>query len=230
MTHTGVFGCNAWVQQGKQTATERNTFDAKALPGIYLGHDDSMHGALVHLLGSGKVVRTRDVELREDSFTHMKAYRTGVPSETLARTSADAPAPEAPAPRATGAADEQPNDEQYEVERITRKRVAASGTQYCVKWKGCYTLSWEPAANLVDAADALAEYEQQARSKPAARTSEPSHEPRAAAAPAQRVTRSALKHRVEFAHPVDDSADDASSEVSYAAMAVLTAPSGCSRL
>ena len=73
--HAGVFGCDAWVHQNK---SQRDlTFDAKAQPAIYLGHDDGSHGAIVCLLRSGKVIRTRDVELRETSFAHMHSLGRG---------------------------------------------------------------------------------------------------------------------------------------------------------
>lgn len=80
--HTGVFGCDAWVHQPR---VNRLTFDAKAKPAIYLGHDDAHQGPVVLMLDSGKVVRTRDVELREGSFAHMTALREGSISRILDR-------------------------------------------------------------------------------------------------------------------------------------------------
>ena len=81
LLHVGVFGCDVWVHQDR---TQRDlTFDAKAEPGIYLGHDDSQSCAIVHMLRSGKVVRTRDVEFREGSFRNMRALRDGRVAKVL---------------------------------------------------------------------------------------------------------------------------------------------------
>ena len=83
--HAGVFGCDAWVHQRK---SQRDlTFDAKAQPAVYLGHNDEQHGALVLLLHTGKVTRTRDVELREKSFVFMKAIQS---PERMTRAAATA--------------------------------------------------------------------------------------------------------------------------------------------
>ena len=40
--------------------------------------------------------------------------------------------------------------EEWEVERILRKRVKGRQRQVLMKWKGYFTLTWEPAAALVD--------------------------------------------------------------------------------
>ena len=41
-------------------------------------------------------------------------------------------------------------EEEWEVERILRKRVKGRQRQVLVKWKGYFTPTWEPAAALVD--------------------------------------------------------------------------------
>ena len=41
-------------------------------------------------------------------------------------------------------------EEEWEVERILRERVRGRQRQVLVKWKGYLTLTWEPAAALVD--------------------------------------------------------------------------------
>lgn len=81
--HTGVFGCDAWVHRDRNNRD--STFDAKAQPGVYLGHDDNKHGAQVLMLSTGKVVRTRDVELRQTSFTHMAALNTNSVDRIVSR-------------------------------------------------------------------------------------------------------------------------------------------------
>ena len=41
-------------------------------------------------------------------------------------------------------------EEEWEIERILRKRVKDRQRQVLVKWKGYFTPTWEPAAALVD--------------------------------------------------------------------------------
>lgn len=73
--HVGVFGCDTLVHQTKVKRT--GTFDPKVLPGVYLGHDSRRNCASVYMLGSSKVVYTKDVKFREGSFTFIKAVLEG---------------------------------------------------------------------------------------------------------------------------------------------------------
>ena len=41
-------------------------------------------------------------------------------------------------------------EEEWEVKRILKKRVKGRQRQVLVKWKGYFTLTWEPAAALVN--------------------------------------------------------------------------------
>ena len=41
-------------------------------------------------------------------------------------------------------------EEEWEVERILRKRIKGRQRQVLVKWKGYFTPTWKPAAALVD--------------------------------------------------------------------------------
>ena len=41
-------------------------------------------------------------------------------------------------------------EEEWEVERILRKRIKGRQYQVLIKWKGYFTPTWEPAAALVD--------------------------------------------------------------------------------
>ena len=66
ITHWGVFGCDAFHHIPKQ---QRDTFEAKMIPCIYLGHSSVQNCAVVFDLRSNKVVRTRDVVYKED-FIH----------------------------------------------------------------------------------------------------------------------------------------------------------------
>jgi hypothetical protein len=72
------------------------------VPAIYLGHDFDQNCAVVHLLESAKVIRSRDVDFREGSFTHAAALQAGNVQSVLARGYYDADAGEEPA--AAGAA------------------------------------------------------------------------------------------------------------------------------
>lgn len=281
--HVGVFGCDAWVHQGKSTSTSRNTFDAKALPGIYLGHDDNQHGAIVRLLASGKVIRTRDVELREDSFVHMTALRTGRIAEAanaqyrvtprpavtydaggatttsrashpsardaLAATSERSPqrddddddsdsaddtddessdvdersaASDLDESKSDDESGDAPDEEEFDVERVVSKQESRRGVQYLVKWVGHEKPSWEPAAYLKGAPDAVAEYEKQRRGvNPTALPPSPVK---------RRVTRASAQSATVDTDAVDDGDDESDGVFFPAAMSVLQALGGCSRL
>ena len=41
-------------------------------------------------------------------------------------------------------------EEEWEVERILRERVRGRQRQVLMKWKGYFTLTWEPTAALVN--------------------------------------------------------------------------------
>jgi Chromo (CHRromatin Organisation MOdifier) domain/gag-polypeptide of LTR copia-type len=227
VAHTGVFGCDAWVQQGK---TERNTFDAKALPAIYLGHDDSQHGALAYVFALGKVIRTRDIQLREDSFNHMRAYRTGGSSESISIPRSDSESSFPPAPSVAPAAQQKSDDEDYEVERVLRKRASPGGTQYLIQWVGYETPTWVPESNLGDAPDALDAYEKGVRETTPASRPDPASEPApapAALAPPARRGRSAARAALNES---DDESVDGPIGSNPAAMSVLYALTSCSRL
>ena len=89
--HWGVFGCDAFCHVPK---LQRSTFSPKMEACIYLGHDHVQNCAIVHVLRTGKLMATRDVEYRETSFTHGAALGrgSGAVDDVLALGYTDAPA------------------------------------------------------------------------------------------------------------------------------------------
>ena len=183
LLHVGVFGCDVWVHRDR--SQRETTFDVSAEPGIYLGHHGHQRGANVLLLRSNKVVFTRDVEYREQSFRHMRALREGTvqsllnqhPYEPLGDDDADeashdsTPCPAfaddagdlsedgATAPHAdsdTSAADDEATE--YDVEEVLSHRGSGPKLQYQVRWRGFSDPTWEPARNLANAHECVQEY------------------------------------------------------------------------
>src|SRR6185437_2245339 len=72
--HISVFGCDAYYHVPKE---QRDTFSAKMLPGIYLGHNHIQNCAVIYDLRTGKEVLTRDVEYLDRRFTHAAALVAG---------------------------------------------------------------------------------------------------------------------------------------------------------
>jgi hypothetical protein len=177
--HTGVFGCDAWVHQDR---SQRDTsFDAKAKPGIYLGHDANQRCAMVYMLESRKTIRTRDVDLREGSFDFMRAYRKGRGAEvaqqdytpwsttlseseiTSWKSTADADADEKSADEeeAVTVTEQRHNPRQeWEVHGILEHRGSGKKLEYLVDWGKEYDPSWQPAKNLKSAPKMVKEYHQ----------------------------------------------------------------------
>jgi transposase InsO family protein len=173
--NVGEFGCDAYVHQDN---TQRDTtFSSKAMPGVYLGHDARQNCAVVRMLATGKTIRSKDVDLREGSFKHMRALRHGkehdvqpmeYDSETLdmsdhqGSASRDTPptTSKPPAERkeeidaaydaSDSSADENDADMEYEVEAITAERHHRDRFQYRVKWKGYPEETWELARSMND--------------------------------------------------------------------------------
>lgn len=72
--HLAVWGCDAWCHIPK---VQRAALDTKAQPCIYLGHDAQQNAAWVLLLETNKVVVSRDVRYRNESFAHLHALQRG---------------------------------------------------------------------------------------------------------------------------------------------------------
>ena len=94
LKYIGVFGCDVWCHVPKELRYG-SMLNAKMQPGIYLGHDDDRHAALVYMLHSGKLVHTRDVDYRDTSFRHAAAIKAGTVEKICAGgyTPPMAPAP-----------------------------------------------------------------------------------------------------------------------------------------
>jgi hypothetical protein len=181
--HIGVFGCDAWVHQDR--SQRETTFSAKAEPGIFLGHSPVQRCAIVKMLSSGKIIRTRDVEFREGSFTHMRALTHGrvdrvleqqyqplsddedvidldsrPPSRSLeSEDEADTPKESKSETEAKEeSSDDDSKEGEYDVERITGHRGKGRKLQYRVQWKGYSEPTWEPSANLKRASETVRKY------------------------------------------------------------------------
>ena len=70
LKHLGVWGCDAYCHVPKE---QRSALAPKAEPCIYLGHNEAQNAAYVLLLSTQKVICSRDVTYRSDSFTFMRA-------------------------------------------------------------------------------------------------------------------------------------------------------------
>jgi hypothetical protein len=159
LEHLSVFGCDCYFHIPKE---ERNTFDAKMVPGIYLGQDHLRGCAIVYDLRSGQEVWTRDVQFLDRRFTHAAALVAGGEQldEVFATefTGDNTPAAGRAVPRVDFGAQE------FEVERILGKRQRGGRTEYRVKWMGYGEddISWEPADHVEGGAqDAIQEFEAQ---------------------------------------------------------------------
>lgn len=159
LEHLSVFGCDCYFHIPKE---QRDAFDAKMMPGIYLGHSMERSCAIVYDLRSGQEVLTRDVQFLDRRFTHAAALVAG--GEKLDAvfamdfTGDNSPAAGGVIPRIDFGAQE------FEVERIVGKRKRNGRTEYRVKWMGYGDddISWEPADYVEQGAqDAIGEFEAQ---------------------------------------------------------------------
>ena len=173
----GEFGCDVYVHQHRDL--RRETFDRKAEPGIYLGHDGRLNCPRVLLLRSGKIVCSKDVLWREGQFNHARAHTSGQQNSIgranlddlvsadwteltapIVQDSDDAEVFEASRTAASPPAD---GSEHYTVESIIGTRIKRGVREYHVKWAN-YDLAdatWEPAASIEqDVPDFVQDYVQ----------------------------------------------------------------------
>ena len=75
MRHLGVWGCDAFCHVPKELRD--GAMAPKAEPCIYLGHNEAQNATNVLLLSSRKMICSRDVTFRSDSFTFMRALDRG---------------------------------------------------------------------------------------------------------------------------------------------------------
>ena len=177
-SRTGEFGCDAFVVQHR---SERDTtFDPKAQPGIYLGHDGRSNCARVRMLASGKVVIAKDVILREGQFTHLATRLRGQEIEAGTNGSpilhpelydqSDIES-ETDSSELKGAESDSEEEPKFPIDQITDSRTKGGVLQYLVKWEGHDVLSWEPASTIDT--DAPNEVKQFKESRPSVATDRP---------------------------------------------------------
>lgn len=162
MKHVGVWGCDAFCHVPRE---QRDALSPKAEPCIYVGHNEAQNAANVLLLSTQKVICSRDVTFRSDSFSFMRAFQRGesgfqeamTESEEYSRSEADGDGAliqggrdELEAVNADAASDEP----EYVVESILARRKKNGRTEYKVHWAG-YDDSedtWEPESHVSDLA------------------------------------------------------------------------------
>jgi transposase InsO family protein len=174
--HVGVFACDAFCHVPKQF--REGTLAPRMEPCIYLGHDEVRNCATLLVLSKMKLLYSRDVIYREGSFANVAAFAAGddcvrdvvdagyteqPEADTICigldagpqEASASVPDSES-APEPAAAADAEPHDEEYDVERILGKRIRRGHTEYRVQWAGYdeADATWEPA-DFVDGAKDL---------------------------------------------------------------------------
>lgn len=160
MKYWAVFGCDCFYHVPKD---DRKTYDAKMLPGIYVGHDLTHNCPTVQDLATGKLIFTRDVRFRNARFTHAAALRAGdqrVRQLVEAGYSEDESAAPAEAVEPLEVDDD---EKEWEVDSIIGKREIDGHVQYRVRWSGFSEndATWEPLENLDNAAGHIDAFERQ---------------------------------------------------------------------
>jgi hypothetical protein len=187
MKHWAVFGCDCFYHVPKD---DRKTYDAKMLPGIYVGHDLTHNCPTVQDLATSKLLYTRDVRFRNARFTHAAALRAGdqrVRQLVEAGYSEDESAAPAEAVEPLEIGEE---EKQWDVDGIIGKREVDGYVQYLVHWSGLSKdeATWEPLENLDNAAGLIDAFEERQLPEPAHEL--PAHE-NAAAEPEQKAAAAA---------------------------------------
>lgn len=180
MKEIHAFGSDCFVHIPKRDRD--GTFTPKMEPGIYLGMDHRGQGGNVFLLQSRKVVRSNDLDVRDNKYRHAAALEQGgdavqgvldagfyeaEPAESEDNLKQDEALAQQEEKHFAEDGEELPAGE-YEVEEIIGRRKRGAVTEYKVLWKGfpIDQSSWEPAARLGEAAqEAIDEYEEQQRAQ-----------------------------------------------------------------
>jgi hypothetical protein len=213
----GVWGSDCFVHVPKE---QRDVLAPKAQAAIYLGHNDAQNAAIVLLLSTGKVIVSRDVTFRSDSFAFMRALDRGGDqlrdalsvADAYSESEADDGRSALVAPQGGHAAPA----EEYRVERIVGQRVKLGRVEYKVHWAG-YDASedtWEPEAAVAELAamDAwLAERQQPAPAAEAAAPSAAAAEAPAAPrqSPRNHASTTALRASAQAKNAEGDATDNA---------------------
>jgi hypothetical protein len=163
--HWGVFGCNAWLHVPKE---QRSSLAPKAEPCIYLGHSSTQNCACVYVLRTRKVIQSRDVTYRPDSFTFARAISKGdlaiekaidemgtvTNEQTLDDEDEDDSKDENDSSldsnnESLGHESDAAANQQWDLESIKDQRWYGTGRkrehQYRCAWSGKYDDTWEPA-------------------------------------------------------------------------------------
>jgi hypothetical protein len=206
MKHWAVFGCDCFYHVPKE---DRKTYDAKMLPGIYVGHDLTHNCPTVQDLATGKLIYTRDVRFRNARFTHVAALRAGdqrVRQLVEAGYSEDESAVPAEAVKPLEVDEE---EKEWNVDSITGKREVNGHVQYRVQWSGFSEseATWEPLEHLDNAAGHIDAFEgRRAELQDAGAEPEPAAPPAAAAAePAEAVDSEAVRPAAAASNVVEPS-------------------------
>ena len=163
---SAVWGCDAYCHVPRE---QRSTLDSKAEPCIYVGHSETQNAANVLLLSTKKIICSRDVSYRSDSFAFMRAIQLGddgvrnvieaFDDELSAERDGGLDANRLPAQGGHDAADGPSGSssaaaeaEEWAVESIVAQRRRNGRTQYKVHWAGFGSEedSWEPEAEVSD--------------------------------------------------------------------------------
>ena len=172
--HWGTFGCNAWIHVPKE---QRSSLAPKAEPCVYLGHDSRQNCACVYILRTRKLVRSRDVTYRPDSFTlarsivkgdlaiekaieEMGFFESEQIDESLSQdekdlNESDSEISSSSDPTIATSSE----DKQWDLERIKDQRWYGRKKehQYRCVWTGDYDDTWEPASQILQDAPQLVE-------------------------------------------------------------------------
>jgi hypothetical protein len=166
----GEFGCDAYVHQHRSMRDA--TFDRKAEPAIYLGHDGRRNCPVMLLIRSGQTVMSKDVQFREGSFAHLRALLTGRAEDVEDVAVSCLAADDASVPPASDAEsdvedddksvqDDAPAEKQWRLRGIIGSDHIDGELFYCCKWVGFKASTWEPAKRIaIDAKGAVDAYEQ----------------------------------------------------------------------
>ena len=161
---SAVWGCDAFCHVPRE---QRSALAPKAEPCIYVGHSEAQNAANVLLLSTKKIICSRDVTYRSDSFAFMRAIQRGddgvrdallacdsdlsaerdngvEPNRLPAQGAHDETAPN---PASSTAAD---TAEEWVVESIIAQRKRNGRTEYKVHWAGFSSDedTWEPEAEV----------------------------------------------------------------------------------
>jgi hypothetical protein len=154
---SAVWGCDAYCHVPKE---QRGPLDAKAEPCVYVGHSEARNAAHVLLLSSKKIICSRDVTYRCDSFAFLRAIQLGDEEvrgaleacDTELSAEVDQQGPNAVSDQEAAAAPAPPAE--WVVESIVGQRRRNGRTQYKVHWAGFGSDedTWEPEAEVSELA------------------------------------------------------------------------------